>query len=254
MGLQEYDLKKVGIFLGVLAVIIIALAGTTGALYYYNKFRTAEKNLRDASLTSQESVQSLVEKVGKLIKLPEGELPTVATVSDLSRLKNQPFFNKAKVGDKVLLYMQAKKAFLYDPVNNVIVEVGPLVIPSPTPETALATSAANIAGLSTQAPQSPSPTLKPLAIAIYNGTSTSSLANNFEKDLTDKINNIKITEKSKSAKTDYAKSIIVDLTGKNLTKAEEIGKLFNLTSSALPSEEKAPVGADLLIILGQDRL
>jgi len=46
----------------------------------------------------------------------------------------------------------------------------------------------------------------------------------------------------------------VDITGKNSIKTEEIAKSLNLTSSALPSDEKSPLGTDILIILGTDRI
>ena len=71
-------------------------------------------------------MEDIVSRAGKLIILPEGEVPTIATVSDPEKLKDQPFFAKAKVGDKVLLYQNARKAYLYDPVNNKILEVAPI--------------------------------------------------------------------------------------------------------------------------------
>ena len=132
MSLKEYDFKKIGIFLALLLILSGGIIGGISGYYYYNKFRASEKLLIEASQTGQTDVRSLIAKVGKLIKLPEDEEPTIAKVTDLNRLSNQPFFAKAKVGDRVLLYMQAKKAFLYDPVNNLIVEVGPLLIPTPT--------------------------------------------------------------------------------------------------------------------------
>jgi len=61
--------------------------------------------------------------VGKLMVLPEGETPTIATVSDPDKLKDQAFFAHAKTGDKVLIYAKAKKAILYSPTDNRIVEV-----------------------------------------------------------------------------------------------------------------------------------
>ena len=80
---------------------------------------------------AQEEATAVVERVGKLIVLPEGEQPTVATVTDPERLRDQPFFAKAKRGDKVLIYTNAKKAILYDPVGNKIVEAAPLNIGNP---------------------------------------------------------------------------------------------------------------------------
>jgi hypothetical protein len=105
----------------VLFLLFIAAGGTAG--YYYNQVAKLEQNPQEAA--GQEAA-TLVALVGKLIILPEGETPTVATVSDPEKLKDQPFFAQAKVGDKVLLYPNAKKAFLYDPVNNKILEAAPL--------------------------------------------------------------------------------------------------------------------------------
>ena len=67
--------------------------------------------------------------------LPTGETPTIATVTDLAPLKNQPFFANARVGYKVIIYTNAKRAILYDPVSDKIVETAPLNLgqtPAPT--------------------------------------------------------------------------------------------------------------------------
>lgn len=71
-------------------------------------------------------VQDAVARVGRHIVLPEGETPTVATVTDPSKLAEQSFFAKAKKGDIVLLYTQAKRAYLYDPASDKLVEVAPI--------------------------------------------------------------------------------------------------------------------------------
>ena len=71
-------------------------------------------------------IAKVVSQVGKLIVLPTGELPTIATITDLKQLKGQAFFNNAKVGDKVLIYTKAQKAILYSPSENKVVEVAPL--------------------------------------------------------------------------------------------------------------------------------
>ena len=71
---------------------------------------------------------SVIRDVGKLIMLPEGEIPTVATVTDPESLKDQPFFVNAMVGDKVLIYTNARKAILFRSSENKLVDVAPLNI------------------------------------------------------------------------------------------------------------------------------
>lgn len=79
---------------------------------------------QNADATAQSA--SVVTAVSKLIALPDGETPTVAEVTDINALKDQPFFAKAKVGDQVLIYAQAGRAYLFDPKANKILEVAPV--------------------------------------------------------------------------------------------------------------------------------
>lgn len=118
------NLKKYGFPL--LAILVVALAGVS--FKFYQELRQLKDNPQKVA---QEEVRALVARVGQLIVLPEGEDPTVATVNDTEKLKEQPFFEKAKKGDKVLIYTNAKRAILYDPVANKIVEVAPISIGPP---------------------------------------------------------------------------------------------------------------------------
>ncbi len=109
------DSKKITKIITILLVVAVLLS-----VFFFVQYRS---NLKDPNAESREKIESLVLKVGKLIDLPQGETPTLAEITSIENLKDQPFFAKAKVGDQVLLYTVARKAFLYDPVANVIVEV-----------------------------------------------------------------------------------------------------------------------------------
>lgn len=104
---------------------IIGLGGLGTAYYYYQQLTEFRLNPQKAA---QEETQTLVERVSKLLVLPADEQPTVATVVDPDRLKSQPFFANAKRGDKVLIYTNARKAILYNPVTAKIIEVAPINI------------------------------------------------------------------------------------------------------------------------------
>ncbi|OGH82122.1 MAG: hypothetical protein A2373_01850 [Candidatus Magasanikbacteria bacterium RIFOXYB1_FULL_40_15] len=113
--------KTTKILILVLVVTIIAL-GT--AMYFMSKRLDELKT--NPQKVGQEELESTLEMVGKIMVLPVNEQPTLATVTDLAPLKDQPFFANAKIGDKVLLYTASRKAILYDPVANKIVEVAPI--------------------------------------------------------------------------------------------------------------------------------
>ena len=95
------------------------------AAYFYVQLAQLSKN---PQALAQKEAQQVIEKVSRLIVLPEGETPTIATVSDPEKLKDQAFFSKAQKGDRVLIYTTAKKAILYSPTANKIVEVAPINI------------------------------------------------------------------------------------------------------------------------------
>lgn len=86
-----------------------------------------EQNQNNPAVKSAEENKQLIEQIRKLIILPEDEEPTIATVNDLSKLQNQPFFANAQIGDKVLIYNKAKKAILFRPSENKIIELAPLI-------------------------------------------------------------------------------------------------------------------------------
>ena len=81
-----------------------------------------------SNATSQASIDALIAHVGSLILLPQGEVPTVATVTDLNALKGQAFFAHASLGDKVLMYPKAREAVLYDPHEDKVIQLAPLTV------------------------------------------------------------------------------------------------------------------------------
>ena len=80
------------------------------------------------------TVEDIVQRVGKLMVLPEGETPTLAGVSDPNALGGQEFFKNAKVGDVVLMYGASRRAILYDPTANKIIEVAPITTDATSPQ------------------------------------------------------------------------------------------------------------------------
>lgn len=113
----------------VLAFIILAAT----SLYFYSKYRQTQNKLKQESRIPKDEARYLLSLIGKLMDLPEDEIPTIGTVKEKKDLPSQPFYKKAENGDKILLYEKAKKAILYRPRLNKIIEVAPLnIVPTQT--------------------------------------------------------------------------------------------------------------------------
>ena len=115
------------------AVVILLLV--FGGGYYFYSQKTSLSNPQDPKKQAQED-KKLIAEIGKLMELPAGENPTVATVTDITKLNNQPFFQKAKNGDKVLIYQNAQKAILYSTVSKKILNVAPFNVGSASAQVA----------------------------------------------------------------------------------------------------------------------
>ena len=109
------------------ALVILLLISVISAVYFYSRYTAVKTNPQKIA---QDEKTALITQVGRLMVLPSEE-PTIATVSNIEALRSQPFFANAKNGDRVLIYVNARKAVLYDPVNNKIVEATPINIGNP---------------------------------------------------------------------------------------------------------------------------
>jgi hypothetical protein len=215
------------------AIVIVAIIVVGGVGYYfYNRYQAQQRLLQDPAAAAQDTVN----KVSKLIELP-AEQPRVAVVSDLEKLKGQPFFANAKLGDKVLLYTGSKKAIIYRPSTNKLVEVGPINVQEP------ATSSGAVVDDYTKA----------VTVALYNGTTTNGLTTKFEPELKKVLPNASVTERGNALNDDTAKTLVVILNEQFKSQAELLAKSLNASVADLPEGEKRPQKADLLVILGKDR-
>ncbi|MGI8419562.1 MAG: LytR C-terminal domain-containing protein [Candidatus Levyibacteriota bacterium] len=222
---------------------LVAVAAIGFAVYFYVQYQKTQEELKNPASAAQSESKNLIVQVGKLMVLPTSEQPTIATVSDINKLKGQSFFTNAKNGDKVLIYSKAQKAILYDPSENKIVEVGPINLNSANQaQSQTATTSANL---------TPSPTPKNLAVALYNGTPTIGLTTTVATQLKTSAPNVIVVAKQNAVKTTYTKTLVIDLTGKQSSAALQLAKTLNGQVGSLPAGEVKPTGADLLVILGK---
>jgi hypothetical protein len=104
-------------------ITVVFLLAVGAACYFYTQTVALRKTTQQ---TADQELKDTVAKISRLILLPEGETPTMASVSDPAQLKNQPFFVNSQKGDQVLIYSKAKEAVLYRPSTNMIINFAPV--------------------------------------------------------------------------------------------------------------------------------
>jgi hypothetical protein len=114
-------------------ILFFVLAGIAVLGFFYQD-NISYKN-PDTILDGEAKI--VFDKVNKLAVVPQNETPTLAKVSNPELLKDQAFFIDAKKGDVVLIFSNSKKAVLYDPVQNKIINMttinlGDVKKPDPT--------------------------------------------------------------------------------------------------------------------------
>src|SRR4030042_1367699 len=168
--------------------------------------------------SQQQEDQKVLEKLGRILTLPEGVQPTMAMVTDVDKLKSaQPFFANAKNNDRLIIYPDM--AIIYDAKANKIIKVGPVQLAE-------------------------TPAAAPVNFAIYNSLRDDP-ANTKTAEMENKIktafNNAVVTVKENSAKFDYPKTLVVDIAGNN-PDMQKIADALGANLSGLPIGEKKPAG------------
>lgn len=215
----------------VVIMLLYMAVSTFAAVYYYRMYTTYEAKIPKEQKEADKDIAKTLESVKKLMSVPN-EQPSLAVVKDAAKLKEQQqFFSQAENGDKLLIFKIARKAILYRPSINKIIESGPLLV---TPDA--------------QSGQQ----VQPVKIAIYNGTTNTALATETDEKLR-KATRTPVDIALGTAKTtDYTKTLVVDLTGKNKQSVDEVAKFLGGEVGPLPVQETKPE-ADILIIVGETK-
>lgn len=220
----------------ILGLIILLIVGGSAAtsIYFYQQYEKIKKN---PNIVAQEEVKDLVAKVGELMVLPTDEMPSVATVVDKEKLKDQPFFKNSEKDDKILIYTKAQKAILYRPSTHKIIEFAPLAIGEET---------------STISPEddTSTPVVTPAKIVLLNGSGKAGITSVAETKIKE-IGNIEVLYKSNAAKSDYTSNYIIDLTGGHDDLARQIAESIDGEVRSMVEGETKPSNADILVIVSK---
>jgi hypothetical protein len=186
--------------------------------------------------------EKVLNRVRELMILPEDEEPTFATIQDETKLGPQEIFRQAKNGDVLLVFANAKKAILYRPSDNKIVDVSPVT----DNNAKQATASAQTGALAQNAGGTP----VPVTVAVYNGTTTAGVAARMEPRIEDSVPGAEVIEKT-NAENDYPKTIVVAVKPEATAAAQRLAAALAATVASLPEGEATPE-ADLLVIAGRD--
>lgn len=207
-------------------VIVILIGSIVATVYFYTQYRKV------SGLDIQQEINSIVAKVNKIMILPD-EMPTIATVTDNTKLADQVFFRNAQNGDKVLIYSKSSRAILYRPKNNKIIEVASVlpadnVVVTPTDKK-----------------------IENAKIVLLNGTKILGLTSKLEKIILEKVKAVEVVGKESASQTDYEQTVVVDVSNKFKDKVEELKNILGATVMSIPVGENASE-SDILVILGKN--
>ncbi len=239
---------QIGAFLLLSFVIVVILIG-------YNWLQNGKQAVGTDGKLNSAAVKALIDEVGDKMELPQNETPTIATVTDVTKLADQPFFRNAKNGDKVMIFGSTKEAILYRPSIHKIIAVAP-INGTVNPSIAPAPQATNITGTPTIT-LTPTPTkeAEKIKVAVLNSTKTAGLAKK-AGDLLDKDKFEVVT--TSNAQGEYQTTSISSVNSAKKIADSDMKAITSTyskikpTVSSLPTGEAAPAGVDVVIIVGTD--
>jgi hypothetical protein len=223
---RQKSLWPVVMVLGMLFLIAAGIAG-----YFYYQYR------QSAQVADAKEIETLSQEIGKFMLLPDNETPTLATVTDREKLAEQPFFQKAENGDKVLIFSQNGRAILYRPSQKKIVDVTTVNV---NQTTATPTS---------PAPEPPTPVLT--RVALYNGSIVDTTPK-VEGQLKQISNTLVVVTRDVAKSDEYEETIVIDQSGQNTAVAAQVAQALGGTVGTLPAGEVFPADADILVITGRN--
>ncbi|MFA7662855.1 MAG: LytR C-terminal domain-containing protein [Patescibacteria group bacterium] len=230
----EKKSKFTKIFL--VSIILLAILGIGSGIYFYQKYQEIKNN---PDIVNQKEAETIISALGKMMELPADETPTIATILNKDELKDQPFFNKAENGDKVIAYAKSMQAILYRPSINKIISVAPLVTDQAQTADGVVTDTDTTTEISNE-----------LKIVYYNGTESVGLANETETLVKNNYPEYQTLAIKNAIKSDYTKTLVIDLKGDKNQVASDLAQFIGGEVGQLPDGEEFSE-ADIMIIVGK---
>lgn len=212
-------MRKMTLIIIVLGVLFLAAAIL--AVYFYRQY---EMILRDPGIVTRQEAKNLTQSISSFMELPKNEEPSVATITDKTKLTNQRFFAKSENGDKLILYTKAGLAILYRPSTGKVVVSSPINYQDEAKK-------------------------QPLRIAVFNGAKKPGLAEETKNKIIKEIPDVIISTDNTQDENPYGQTLVVILSEVDQKVVDKVVKIVGGQISSLPKGEKKP-DSDILVIIG----
>ena len=236
---------------------------------YYGAQKELSEFQQDSDVLAIKEKNDLIKRVGELALIPQDEDPTIATVTDASRLRSQKFFSQTENGDRVIIFPRAQRAVLYRPSIDKVIESAPInindlegtVSPTETPiesdesvveEEVLGGDTGDTSVVVEEKPEKIEPE-EPAKLAIYNGTLfieglATKVGAYLVKEIPGNIISVDILENADDV---YEDTIIIVVAEKYYDVAETIREKLSGKIEEAPDDIDFP-DVDIVIIAGTD--
>jgi hypothetical protein len=228
----------------VVVLSTLLFASLCAAGYFYYQYQQSPR------VADAKEIAELKETVGGFFMLPEGEEPTLATVTDREKLADQPFFERAENGDKVLIYSNSGRAILYRPNTQKIVDVTTVNVNQPKPE--IPAEVATTPTEPTVLGETTTEDTGAMTVALYNGSKKIGITNTAEQKIKQLFPKAAIEKKETAQSDGYDKTIVVDIDGQYADTVQKLAAALGGEVGSKPEAELDP-GTEILVIVGDNQ-
>ncbi|MBD3238486.1 MAG: hypothetical protein GF332_02515 [Candidatus Moranbacteria bacterium] len=266
------SLKPLIIILQVLFVVVF-IGSVVALIWFVRSYKQAAaeieqlKSPEGRKAVELQEVDRVLEQVKRHLIIPD-EKPAMALIEDADNLATkEAFYQGAKNGDRILIFAKAKKAVIYRPDQDKIVNVGPIEIEDKAKNKINTSPTENQTNNNqeneqdqdsgqTQEPEDRQEESQAIPqetkIEVRNGTNYPGSAQTLSQRLQVQ-EGYNVIDWGDAVRKNYNQNVIIDLTqGKKSKLLNDLRQKLNArVIIELPADEKAS-RADFLIIIGQE--
>ncbi len=115
-----------------LIALVVLVFTILGIAYHLVQSESSEVSVQAAAVgagASSVAIDSVLEAVKKHVVITETEGPLIATVVDPETLvAEQSFYAGVQKDDVVLIFSESRRAIIYSPARDIVVNMGPVVV------------------------------------------------------------------------------------------------------------------------------